>query len=67
MGQENFESYFFSADVFVGILGSLPKTVVISGTEQSSFEIEEERAGRTWDDCIVGYYYVGHSLLVEVL
>jgi len=32
--------------------------MVISGTEQPSFEIEEERAGRAWDDCIVGYYYI---------
>lgn len=57
MGQEKFEAYFFSADVFVGIVGSLPRTI-ISGSEQSNLEIEEERAGRTWDDCIAGYYYV---------
>ena len=57
MGQEKFESYFFSADVFVGIVGSLPRTI-ISGSEQPNLEIEEERAGRTWDDCIAGYYYV---------
>lgn len=59
MGQENFEAYFFSADVFVGILGSLPRTA-ISGSEQPSLDIEEERAGMTWSDCIAGYYYVGH-------
>ena len=58
MGQEKFEDYFFSADVFVGIVGSLPRTI-ISGSEQPSLDIEEERAGRTWDDCIAGYYYVG--------
>lgn len=57
MGQEKFEDYFFSADVFVGIVGSLPRTIV-SGAEQPSLEIEEERAGRTWHDCIAGYYYV---------
>jgi len=54
MGQEKFEDYFFSADVFVGIVGSLPRT----GSEQPSLEIEEERAGRTWSDCIAGYYYI---------
>jgi hypothetical protein len=58
MGQDKFEDYFFSADVFVGIVaGSLPGTF-ISGSEQPSLEIEEERAGRTWNDCIAGYYYV---------
>lgn len=57
MGQDKFEDYFFSADVFVGIVGSLPRTI-ISGSEQPSLEIEEERAGRTWNDCIAGYYYV---------
>ena len=57
IGQDKFEDYFFSADVFVGIVGSLPRTT-ISGSEQPSLEIEEERAGRTWNDCIAGYYYV---------
>jgi len=58
MGQENFEAYFFSADVFVGIIGStLPRTVT-SDSEQSNLEIEEEKAGRTWNDCIAGYYYI---------
>jgi len=57
MGQDKFEAYFFSADVFVGIVGSLPRTI-ISGSEQSNLEIEQERAGRTWDDCIAGYYYI---------
>ena len=57
MGQDKFEAYFFSADVFVGIVGSLPRTI-ISGSEQSDLEIEQERAGRTWNDCIAGYYYV---------
>ena len=66
MGQDNFETYFFSADVFVGIVSSLPRTI-ISGSEQPSLEIEAERAGKTWDDCIAGYYYVGHFLLVDAL
>lgn len=59
MRQETFEAYFFSADVFVGVVGSLPKTVS-SGSEQASSEVEDERAGRTWDECVAGYYYVGH-------
>ena len=57
MGQDKFEAYFFSADVFVGIVGSLPRTV-ISGSEQSNLEIEQERGGRSWNECIAGYYYV---------
>ena len=56
MGQESFETYFFSADVFVGIISALP-----GSSEQPGLEVEEERAGRTWDDCIAGYYYVGRS------
>ncbi|KAF8806542.1 acyl-CoA N-acyltransferase [Phlegmacium glaucopus] len=57
MNQETFEAYFFSADVFVGILGPSPRTA-ISGSEQQDFDIEEERASRTWDDCVAGYYYI---------
>ena len=66
MGQDKFEDYFFSADVFVGILGSLPRTIA-SGSEQSNLDIEEERAGRTWDDCIAGYYYVSIQYLTSAL
>lgn len=61
MRQETFEAYFFSADVFVGILGSISKAAV-SGSERPNLEIEEERADRTWDDCIAGYYYVRQFL-----
>jgi len=56
MGQDNFEAYFFSADVFVGIIGTLPR---IDSEQSNNLEIEEEKAGRTWNDCIAGYYYVG--------
>ena len=63
MGQEKFEDYFFSADVFVGITSPLaPGTTTISGLEQPSLEVEEARAGRTWDDCIAGYYYVRFTI-----
>ena len=61
MGQEKFEAYFFSADVFIGIVSSLSRTIT-SGSEQFNLEIEEERAGRTWNDCIAGYYYVSYTL-----
>lgn len=57
MEQDKFEAYFFSADVFVGIVSSLPRTI-ISGSGQPNLEIEEERTGRTWNECIAGYYYV---------
>ena len=67
MRQEKFEDYFFSADVFIGIVGSVPRTIT-SGSEEPSLEIEEERAGRPWSDCIAGYYYVSStSLLVDAL
>lgn len=63
MTQETFEAYFFSADVFVGIVGSSPRTVIVSGSEQQGLDIEKERAGRTWNDCVAGYYYVSQFIL----
>lgn len=57
MGQETFEAYFFAADVFVGIVGGPPSAERAEAASQLS--IEEARDGRTWEECIAGYYYVG--------
>ncbi|CUA71698.1 hypothetical protein RSOLAG22IIIB_04744 [Rhizoctonia solani] len=53
MDRAAFEAYFFAADAFVG--------VIIPSEETAAFQnenIERVRAGRSWDECIVGSYYV---------
>ncbi|KAK7045539.1 hypothetical protein VNI00_007371 [Paramarasmius palmivorus] len=53
---DSFQKYFFAADVLVAI----------KGTHSDGFEdaaevqigIEEARNGRTWQECVSGYYYV---------
>jgi hypothetical protein len=59
MSQEVFELYFFAADVFVAVAGgdSL-RTAGADAQKLLDASIESERGGRTWEDCIVGYYYV---------
>lgn len=57
MGQDTFEAYFFAADVFVGIVGGSPRTDRADAAIELS--IEEAQVGRTWEECVAGYYYVG--------
>ncbi|KAK0460947.1 uncharacterized protein EV420DRAFT_1619475 [Desarmillaria tabescens] len=47
-----FESYFFAADVFIAILGAPEQP------KESSLGVAETQAGRSWEDCVTGYYYV---------
>jgi len=56
MGQDTFEAYFFAADVFVGVVGASESTDRTEGASQLS--IQEAQAGRTWEECIAGYYYI---------
>jgi len=60
MFQGIFESYFFAADVFVAVAGggSLRTSATEDAQELLNVSVETERGGRTWEDCIVGYYYV---------
>lgn len=53
IGPEGFRNYFFSGDVFVGIIVAEEgnKSVVPK-------DIEAARAGREWKDCVAGSYYV---------
>ncbi|KAF8161278.1 hypothetical protein B0H34DRAFT_652788 [Crassisporium funariophilum] len=57
MGQETFEAYFFAADVFVGVTELSPGTAIVSEAQQD-IELERQRSGRSWDECIAGYYYI---------
>lgn len=50
MGRTAFEAYFFAADVFVGVL--VPTAEAGSAENES---IEKARAGRDWDESVVGY------------
>ncbi|KAJ7287221.1 hypothetical protein C8J57DRAFT_1283239 [Mycena rebaudengoi] len=56
MALDTFESYFFSGDVFLAILHS-GDSGGPEGTE-TTLTVEEARQDRSWDECVVGYYYV---------
>jgi len=59
MSQETFEAYFFAADVFIAIVGGeSPGPATADAQELLNISILIERGGRTWQDCIAGYYYV---------
>lgn len=60
MSPDAFESYFFSGDVFLAI-SSLGGASGPEGTE-TNLTIQEARQERTWEECIAGYYYVGHPI-----
>ncbi|EUC62523.1 GNAT family acetyltransferase, putative [Rhizoctonia solani AG-3 Rhs1AP] len=54
-----FEAYFFAADAFVGVIIPSEETAVLQNET-----LERVRAGRSWDECIVGYVkpnYPGRS------
>ncbi|CAE6481029.1 unnamed protein product [Rhizoctonia solani] len=53
MGRAAFEAYFFAADVFVGVIIPSEETAALQNES-----LERVRAERTWDECIVGSYYV---------
>jgi hypothetical protein len=54
---EAFMSYFLAEDLFVGILGkaSLPQG---QDMQETSRKIDESRSDQTWEECVVGCYYV---------
>ncbi|KAJ7106053.1 hypothetical protein C8R43DRAFT_218374 [Mycena crocata] len=56
MSLDNFRSYFFAGDVLVAIVGA-DGTAGPEGTE-TSLTIQETRQGRSWEECVAGYYYV---------
>ena len=52
-----FETYFFAADVLVAILRDDDVAPVSEG--EMNIGIDQSRKGRSWEDCVVGFYYVG--------
>lgn len=56
MDRSTFEGYFFSADVFVGIIGK----AWADREDVAQLDINSARAGRTWDECVAGFYYASH-------
>lgn len=61
--QAAFETYFFAADVFVAVLQGPGSPIVAQGDTQApgtsvDLNVASAAAGRRWDDCLVGYYYV---------
>lgn len=68
-----FESYFFAGDVIVGLTGSgseqetskVPQGALDGLKEATELDIDIEvtRAGRTWEDCIAGFYYVRYTTI----
>ncbi|CAE7083298.1 unnamed protein product [Rhizoctonia solani] len=53
MDRAAFEGYFFAADAFVGVVIPSEETATLQNEN-----IERVRAERSWDECIVGSYYV---------
>ncbi|TFK44892.1 hypothetical protein BDQ12DRAFT_730900 [Crucibulum laeve] len=56
MSQDTFEAYFFAADVFIGIIRQPKHEDITKGTVEIT--IEKARAGRPWEHCVAGYYYI---------
>lgn len=57
IGLEGFKAYYFAGDVFVGIIapGSSEVKNEVKGVEGS---VEAAQAGRKWEECVAGAYYV---------
>jgi hypothetical protein len=60
MDQHSFENYFFAADVFVAIIGA--RTSADGLEPEIELDIDTARAGRRWDKCVAGFYYVGVAI-----
>lgn len=60
IGLEGFQNYFFQGDVFVGTICIAPETAQTTSSKVVMVPdgIEEARAGRDWEDCVAGSYYV---------
>lgn len=60
--QPMFEAYFFAADVLVAIIGRRDTFAEgkVDGSE-IQLNVEEARGGRSWEECIAGFYYVSSN------
>jgi len=52
-----FEAYFWAADVFVAI-GMMDDTADVIGDGDGDLDVEASRGGRSWEDALIGFYYV---------
>jgi hypothetical protein len=57
MNRSTFEGYFFAADVIVAITGPSTLDAIQEGTEVDT-ELDAVRGGRSWEECVGGFYYV---------
>lgn len=62
MNGEAFEKYFFAADVFLGIISSSHSEETKSRGEAT---LKDICAGRTWEECVAGFYYVNALITVN--
>ena len=60
-----FKAYFFAADVVIAIAGDgsgvTPNPLTADGApvaKEVAADLDTVRAGRSWDACLVGFYYV---------
>ncbi|KAI0057898.1 hypothetical protein BV25DRAFT_1902453 [Artomyces pyxidatus] len=56
--RETFDAYFWAADVFVAIGTSEGRGSVEDQGVEVEGGIDAARAGRSWEECLVGFYYV---------
>ncbi|KDQ55227.1 hypothetical protein JAAARDRAFT_37753 [Jaapia argillacea MUCL 33604] len=57
--KEMFEAYFFAGDAFVGIVGSgKVEEGLEGGVREVEGGVDKAAAGRKWEDCVAGFYYV---------
>ena len=52
-----FEAYFWAADVFVAI-GMMDNAAGVVGDGDGGPDVEASRGGRSWEDALIGFYYV---------
>jgi hypothetical protein len=58
-GEGVFEAYFFAADVFLAIVS---EGEAAEGVNEVNVNIKDSRKGRSWEDCVAGFYYVSYAL-----
>jgi hypothetical protein len=58
-GEGVFEAYFFAADVFLAIVS---EGEAAEGVNEVKVNIKDSRKGRSWEDCVAGFYYVSYAL-----
>jgi hypothetical protein len=60
--REAFEAYFLGGDLILGITGSDASLGQTSAGESVELDVDAARAGREWEECVAGFYYVSYDL-----